>query len=197
MVTLAAALPLVGLALVGGPHTGPRPVSLLLATGGGTLALACATTWVAIGRSGRMLDRAPIWLTGTALAAPALWVVWKVIWSAQFEGASDPWAGRPGLRCFALTLALAICPLLLLGAARRGTDPTHPLTRGAALGVATGVYAAAMVDLWCPIGNLSPRSSGARVAGGRSRAGRHRSRASPVGAARPMSDRKLRSHGDT
>jgi hypothetical protein len=154
MVAVAMVSPLVGLALAGGPHAGPRPASLLLATSGGTLVLACATIWMAIGRSGQMLDRARIWLALTALTAPPLWFVWKVILSAEFEGASDPWAGRPGARCFALTLALAICPLFLLATAWRGSDPTHPLSRGAALGVAAGTYAAVMVDLWCPIGDL-------------------------------------------
>ena len=154
LVAVALAAPLTGLVLAGGPLVGPRPGSLLLATSGGGVALACAAIWIAVGRSAQMLDRARAWFVCTALTVPPLWFVWKVVWSAQFEGMISPWAGRPGLRCFGLTLALALGPLVFLAAARRESDPTHPVSRGAALGAAAGMYAAAMVDLWCPVGDL-------------------------------------------
>jgi hypothetical protein len=154
LVAVALAAPLVGLVLAGGPLVGPRPGSLVLATSGGGVALACGATWMAVGRGAQMLDRARVWFVCTALTVPPLWFVWKVIWSAQFEGMTSPWASRLGLRCFALTLAFALGPLVFLAAAWRGSDPTHPVSRGAALGVAAGMYAAAMVDLWCPVGDL-------------------------------------------
>jgi hypothetical protein len=100
-----------------------------------------------------MLALARFWFVGTALAVPPVWFVWKTVWSAQFQGMASP--GPLGWRCFALTFAFALGPLVLLAASRRDSDPTHPVSRGAALGVAAGVYAAAMVDLWCPVGNLS------------------------------------------
>jgi hypothetical protein len=154
LVALAVAAPLAGLALVGGPHVGPRPWSLVLATACGGVALAWATLWAAAGRGGKMLGRPRIWLLWTAVAVPPLWVLWKEVWSAHYDGMSSPWAGRIGLRCFALTLAFALGPLVLLAASRRRSDPTHPVSRGAALGVAAGMYAAVMVDLWCPVGDL-------------------------------------------
>jgi len=150
----AIAAPIAELVLVGGARLGPRPWSLMLATAGGGVALALAAIWIAVGTGGRMLGRARVWLLSAALLVPPLWVIWKEVWSMQFAGMAAPWASRPGARCFALTLALASCPLLGLMAIRRGSDPTHPRSLGAALGVAAGMYAAVMVDLWCPVGDL-------------------------------------------
>ena len=58
---------------------------------------------------------------------------------------------RLGLDCFALTLAVAACPLVGLSLARRSSDPSHPVASGAALGVACASFAGAVVALWCPI----------------------------------------------
>jgi Negative regulator of sigma F len=146
------AAPIVGLIVAGGPLVGTRPWSLLLATSGGTVALACAAIGMAVGWSASLLDRARVWFVGTALAVPPLWFLWKVLWTVQFEGMARP--GPLGLRCFGLTFAFALGPLVFLAAARRECDPTHPISRGAALGAAAGVYAAALVDLWCPVGDL-------------------------------------------
>ena len=55
------------------------------------------------------------------------------------------------LHCFALTLAAAACPLVGLSRVRRSSDPMHPVASGSALGVACGVCAGVMVDLWCPV----------------------------------------------
>jgi hypothetical protein len=151
---VALVAPVVGLFLAGGPTVGPRPASLLFATAGGGLALACATIWLIIGRGAPMLDRTRAWFVSVALLVPPGWLAWKLVWSAQFDGMTSPWAGRPGLRCFGLSLAFAVLPLLLFALTRRESDPTHPISRGAALGVAAGVYAGTMVDLWCPIGDL-------------------------------------------
>ncbi len=58
---------------------------------------------------------------------------------------------RFGLHCFVLTLAVAAGPLVGLSRARRSSDPLHPVASGAALGVACGAFAGAMVGLWCPV----------------------------------------------
>jgi hypothetical protein len=152
LVAAALAAPIAGFVVAGGPLVGPRPGSLLLLTTGGAVALACAALWIAVGGGAQRLDRSRGWFVWTALAVPPLWFVWKVLWSAQFEGMTSP--GRPGLRCFGLTLAFALGPLVFLAVAWRESDPTHPVSRGAALGAAAGMYAGAMVDLWCPVGDL-------------------------------------------
>jgi hypothetical protein len=56
-----------------------------------------------------------------------------------------------GLKCFALTLAAALGPLVGLALVRRSSDPMHPIASGAALGVASGSCAGVMVVLWCPV----------------------------------------------
>jgi hypothetical protein len=154
-VTLAVSVlvPLATFLLVGSVRPGPRPLALVLATSGGALGIALAAVWTAYGRGGQMLGRARWRLLAMTVAAPATFVLWKMAWSARYEHMTDDWATRPGLRCFALTLLFAALPFLALASVRRGSDPTHPRTLGAALGVATGTCAAVLVDLWCPVGH--------------------------------------------
>jgi hypothetical protein len=153
VLTLAAAVivPLVAFLVVGAVRPGPRPLALMLATTGGAIGIALAAVWTAFGRGGQMLGRARTRLLAMTIAAPATFVVWKLAWSGKFEMA-DAWPDRPGLRCFALTLLFAAWPFLALASVRRGSDPTHPRSLGAALGVAAGTCAAVLVDLWCPVG---------------------------------------------
>jgi hypothetical protein len=153
--TLATAVvvPVAAFLAVGAIRPGPRPLSLVLATSGGALGIALAAVWTAYGRGGQMLGRARSRLVAMTIAAPATFVLWKLAWSARYEHMTDEWATRPGLRCFALTVLLAAWPFLALASLRRASDPTHPRTLGAALGVATGTCAAVLVDLWCPVGH--------------------------------------------
>ena len=65
---------------------------------------------------------------------------------------TDAWVERPGARCFALTLTFAAIPFGAGTFTRRSSDPTHPGSLGAALGVATAMYASVLVDFWCPVG---------------------------------------------
>jgi hypothetical protein len=150
----AALAPIIELVAFGGARPGPRPLPLVMATAGGGLLLALGAMWIALGRGGQILGRARVWLLAAAALGPPIWVVWKAIWSTQYEGMAVPWSTRPGARCFGLTLAFALLPLVALAIVRRRSDPTHPRSLGAALGVAAGMYAAVMVDLWCPVGDL-------------------------------------------
>jgi hypothetical protein len=100
-----------------------------------------------------MLGR-PRWaLVLVAVAVPPLLVAWKLSWSARFVGALVAVPGRPGLRCFALSLVLALAPLAAILWARRGRDSVHPRALGAAVAVAVGALAWIAVDGWCPIGD--------------------------------------------
>jgi hypothetical protein len=63
----------------------------------------------------------------------------------------EPWPGRVGFRCLGLSVAMAVPRLLAFVAFRRRSDPVHPGIAGAALGITAGVFAGALVDLWCPI----------------------------------------------
>lgn len=147
----AVALPAAVFLALGALESGPRPVALVATTAAGTLAIALATVWVAFGRGGQMVGRPRAWLVALCAAAPAAFLAWKLLWSLRFPGGTDPWATRPGFRCLGLTLLLAAWPLAVVLAVRRESDPTHPRSLGAALGVMAGTCAAVLVDLWCPV----------------------------------------------
>jgi hypothetical protein len=152
--TLAVAATLALFFMVGGPRPGPRPLALVTATAMGAFAVAAVALWSAVGGQG-MLGRARTWLLVVAMLAPLAFLAWKVGWSGQYDHMTDVWDARPGYRCFGLTFLFALLPLGALLFMRRGSDPTHPRTLGLALGVASGTMAAALVDLWCPVGHVS------------------------------------------
>jgi hypothetical protein len=149
----AVAIPLVAFFAVGGARFGQRPLSLVLATTLGAFAIAAFTLVLALGRGPRMLGRARGVLVLAGIIAPLAFLAWKAGLSAEFElAAASP--TRPGYRCLVLTLSFALAPLSALLFLRRGSDPTHPRSLGMALGIAAGTSAAALVDLWCPVGHL-------------------------------------------
>ena len=137
--------------LLGGAEQGPRPLPLMLLTAGGTFTLAALALWGALGRGGRTLGRPRAWLLVLTLVPCALLPLCKLGFSVLFPNMLQAWATRPGLRCFAVSLLFGVVPLLALLVARRGTDPVHPRALGAALGAAGGLWAATLVDLWCPV----------------------------------------------
>jgi hypothetical protein len=151
---LAVAGTLAAFFAVGGPRPGPRPLTLVVATAMGAFAVAAVALYAVLGRSRGMLGRARAWLLGIALLAPAGFLGWKTALSGHFD-MTDPWATRPGFRCFMLTVAFALLPFAVLMVTRRHSDPTHPRSLGLALGVAAGMSGGALVDLWCPVGHLS------------------------------------------
>ncbi|HXK18317.1 MAG TPA: NrsF family protein [Polyangiaceae bacterium] len=144
-------LPIALFALFGGAEQGPRPGLLMLLTFGGTLAIAGLALWGALSRGGRMLGRARSWLVVVAVLPAALLLVWKVGSSAAFPYMTQAWPTRPGFRCFGMSLLFGVVPLIAFLIARRGSDPVHPRALGAALGAAGGLWAASLVDLWCPV----------------------------------------------
>jgi hypothetical protein len=150
----ALAVPLLLLVLVGGPRIGPRPLGLVAATALGASAIAAAALWVAVGRGSSMLGRSRRWLLAAAALAPLAFLAWKVTASSGVPHMMEPSPSRPGLRCFALTALFAAWPVAVLVWERWGSDPVHPRALGLALGVAAGTLAAALVDLWCPVGHV-------------------------------------------
>jgi hypothetical protein len=144
-------LPLVFFAFLGGAEQGPRPWSLLLLTVLSTGCLALLSLWGALGRGGRTLGRPRSRLLVVTLLLPVLLLVCKLGCSAAYPHMLQAWQTRPGARCFGVSLLFGIVPLVAFMAARRGTDPVHPRTLGAALGAAGGLWAATLVDLWCPV----------------------------------------------
>ena len=127
-----------------------RPVSLVLTTAGGGLAVAAVAVWLALGRGRSMLGRSPRWLLLGSVLIPLGLLTWKVGSSLVLGAAMVPWPDRPGERCLSLSLLVAIGPLLSF-LAIRGSAPVHPALNGAAMGFAAGACAWIAVDLWCPV----------------------------------------------
>jgi hypothetical protein len=83
-----------------------------------------------------------------------IFLIWKLAWSSRYAGMMAPWPTRPGYRCLLLILFLAMSPLLAIVFLRRHGDPINPSAHGAALGVAFGMCAAVLGDLWCPVAHV-------------------------------------------
>ena len=152
LLSAAAAGPLVAIGFIAANDQDLRLWSLVATTVCGAALATVVTAWIALGRGGRVLGRARVSLLATAIAAPVAFAAWKLAWSSMYPAMTEAWSDRPGARCFALTLLFAAMPFAALAVARRGTDPTHPGSLGAALGAATALYASVLVDFWCPVG---------------------------------------------
>jgi hypothetical protein len=154
--TLAMVLVAVGVAAgvflaAGGVRRAERPLELMLLTSAGTAAIAALAIWSGLWRGPSMLGRRRSVLLAVGLAAPAMLLAWRSGVSSLFEGMTRGWPARLGFRCLGLTLAVSLAPLLIALFARRRSNPLHPASEGAAVGVAVGLGAAFTVDLWCPV----------------------------------------------
>jgi hypothetical protein len=135
----------------GGARVESRPIDLIVGTATGAAVLALAAFWSAFGRGGSMLGRPRTILAATTVLAPLCLLAWKLVWTARFPNMLDERPQFVGLRCLGLTLAMSSWPLIALLIAKKGSDPVHPGTSGAALGVAAGAAAWVLTDLWCPV----------------------------------------------
>ena len=140
---MAAILRLVG----GTAHAAGRPDDVTLWVVGGMALLAVAATALALPPRRSMLPRPAGQLIAVMVGVPLLAGVWISLWHAAY---ADPFV-RAGFRCFALTAATAPWPFAALAFLRRRADPVHPAMSGGGLGAAAGAWAAAMVELWCPL----------------------------------------------
>jgi hypothetical protein len=136
----------------GGIRVGPRPERLVLQTALGSAIFGACLAVVGIGRGRSMLGRPRSWLAMQVLLTPVLLLGWRVLITACYPKMMIEWAERPGIRCFTLSLSLALVPILGLLFLRRGSDPQHPRLTAAAFGAAVGALAWVLVDLWCPVG---------------------------------------------
>lgn len=139
--------------LSGGLRWGGRPVSLLLGTTIGSALIASLAIFTMVWRGSSILGRSRAAVLSAALIAPLALLAWKMFYSSRFAHGIDEWPAYPGLRCLGLTLAMSTLPLLALLHVREGTDPAHPHVTGFGLGAATGLGAAVLVDMWCPVAN--------------------------------------------
>lgn len=127
-----------------------RSVWLVVTTAGGALGVAATAVWFALRRGRSMLGRSRGWLLCGGVLIPISLFAWKVGCSVAFGDAMVAWPERSGLRCLAVSLVVAIGPLLSFLAMRRSA-PVQPALNGAVIGLAAGACAWLAVDLWCPV----------------------------------------------
>ena len=150
---VAAAAAMTGVLLVAGVHLGARPTSLVVGTLVGAALLTAIAAWLTLGLGRSMLGRPARLLALAIVAVPVLLFAWKVGWTAAFPG-MDAWDdARPGFRCLGWSLAMALGPMAAFLFLHRHTAAQRPSLLGAALGMAAGTAAWALLDLYCPIGD--------------------------------------------
>jgi hypothetical protein len=113
--------------------------------------VATLSMWGALGRGGSAVGRPRAWLLAIAAGAPIVLFAFMFAAALVHPELTKIHPERLGLKCFGLALAAAAFPLISLAIARRGSDPTHPLATGAALGAACGASSGVMVEMWCPV----------------------------------------------
>jgi hypothetical protein len=139
----------------GGVRAAPRSSELLAKTAAGAAVIALVASVVAFSRGGSMLGRSRRVLLAVVVLTPVALLSWKVAITASHPGMLAEWAGRPGLRCLALSCLLSLVPLLGALFFLRRSDPVHPMLRGMAIGAAIASSSWVLVDLWCPVAHLS------------------------------------------
>jgi hypothetical protein len=111
------------------------------------LALALITSWSVLPGRRSMLGPDRGALLAVALGVPLFVGLWLLLWHTSY---ADPFE-RVGVKCLTLTAATAPWPFALLAYLAPRLEPRHPRLMGAALGSASGAWAAVMVELWCPL----------------------------------------------
>jgi hypothetical protein len=145
---------LVVFSLAGGARIGPRPVLLVVAASAAGALIAGFAAGVLLTRGASMLGRPYALRIGVVVGAPPMAIAARHLLSAAFEGMVRVWPHRAGFRCLALALAIGLAPTVAFGLAFRRSQVVTPGFFGAGVGVALGLSAGVLVDLWCPVAYL-------------------------------------------
>lgn len=142
-------------ALRGGVRVYDRPTLLVVATSSGWFVAAAFATRIAFARGGSMLGRPTAWLLALVAGAPLLLLAWKVAVTLPFGAPMMAWWGdKQGFKCLGMDLSIGLVLLAAFTAARRRSDPLRPGITGSALGMAAGIAAGGLIDLWCPVAHV-------------------------------------------
>ena len=152
LVSAVTLVPLLVFVAIGGVRTGPRPPALVLETTLGSGLLALVVAGAGLGRGRSMLGRPRAWLLSVVLLTPLLLLAWRVLTSSQYPDMMAEWSARPGFRCFSISCAMSLAPLLGVLWMRRGSEPANPRLTAAGFAAAVGAGVWVLVDLWCPVG---------------------------------------------
>ncbi|HUK61704.1 MAG TPA: NrsF family protein, partial [Dongiaceae bacterium] len=140
------------LVMLGGFTPGDRPISFVIGTTSGWIAVAIACGWLATGRGGgkSMLGPPTHVLIGTVLVAPLALFGWLMLWNIVYHQAScaadiSAW----GKSCHSLIVAMSAVMFSAFAAIRRFGDPVHPKSSGAVMGVAAATAAGSVINLRC------------------------------------------------
>jgi hypothetical protein len=156
IVALGFALEIAIFLYAGAVYRGNRPDWLMASTTVGVTIIAAIATCLSYGRGRSMLGRPRVLLLAIVALVPLLLVGWT---GAMDEGATPFQVGygdaAATLSCFRLTLLLSIGPAVALLWARRATDPVHPRTSAAALGIAAGAWGTVAMSLLCTTENVT------------------------------------------
>ncbi len=151
-VLVAAAFAVLATVLLGywlGVAQRRAPSVLVVLAVGGALS-AFGATWVAAARGKSMLGRPLPALIAVAVAAPLGLLAWAIMVACVDRGVvMTGGTTAQHMTCLVLTVLLALAPFVALAYARRGSDPVHPRSLGAALGAAAGAWGGAMIDVHC------------------------------------------------
>jgi hypothetical protein len=141
---------------IGGVRVYARPSLLVAATSAGWFVAAAVATRIAFARGRSMLGRPTAWLVALVVGAPLLLLVWKLAVTVPFgQQMMVWWDDKKGYRCLGMSLGIGFVLLAVFTAARRRSDPLRPGITGAALGMAAGIAAGGLVDLWCPVAHVN------------------------------------------
>jgi hypothetical protein len=117
----------------------------------GWAGVSLLSMWGALARGPSAIGRPRAWLLALAAGTPAALFAMMFGMALTHPEVTTIHPDLIGKKCFGLTLAAAAFPLLALTFARRGSDPSHPIATGAALGAACGASSGVMVEMWCPV----------------------------------------------
>ncbi|WP_394848329.1 DUF1109 domain-containing protein [Pendulispora brunnea] len=150
LVVLAIVSALTVFFAMGGFRLGGRPLGYVVTTGIGWGIVAAFATHLAFSRRKSMLGPTRQALVAAALLIAPILLAWAALWTVSWPEVTvfdSTWSNY--LSCFTLTSVFGILPLIALTIARRGSDPVHPRSTGAALGAAMGAWAGTLIDLHC------------------------------------------------
>jgi len=136
----------------GGIRQYGRPTALVVGTCLGWSVAATMAAWISMARGQSKLPRTTRTLIAMMIAIPPVLLAWKIGVTISYGAEMiAPWPTRPGFRCLGLSIATAVPLLISFLVFYRRSDPVHPGISGGALGMAAGVFAGTLVDLWCPV----------------------------------------------